>query len=348
MIIPFTAWGGTSSSSNMLRVLTGRIVALLVRRRALVPLAAVALVMLAPGMRGRLFGTRSETDQPRPSGGSPAAPAGAPASLVHLKPGCRFAGDMPPEGWTHLVIKSVPKLSTGDLDTVSAQAFETAGRVRPVIVADVRRSSAAPGSPFALARVGVGLCAPASEPGCDVVVSATSVNDTKGPWSAKQRLILAAMALETAEAKLVAATPTFAFLRTPVTFLIGGSHRKIDVCYVLLVDPGRGGLQTLVWVDRSEQGAESPPRIVARRFNAQVFDSPLDVKANKIFGDIPVTWSFAIRELPPGVDLTLPEHLSALLSSTTEAQSRAAEIERALTAFLEPGAPGAGLARGDR
>lgn len=53
------------------------------------------------------------------------------------------------------------------------------------------------------------------------------------------------------------------------------------------------------------------------------------MKAGRILGNIPVTWSFAIRELPPGDDLTLPPELSSLLSTSQETAGRSTEIEQA-------------------
>jgi hypothetical protein len=308
-------------------------------------LAALAILILGSGMRGSLFGHRDESDRPVATNGSPSLVPAFPARLVHLEPGSRMGIEGPAPGWTHLVLKSIPTLKTGDLDTVSEQAYETARRIRLVILADVCQDSAGSDAPFRLERVGVGLCAPGVEPGTDLVVSASSIERTRGPWTAKQRLILTAMSLETARAHLAVATPTFALLRTPVTFLISGAHRKIDVCYALVVEPRRGQLRTLVWVDASGADAPSSVQPVARLFTTPVFDSQLDVKASKILGQIPVAWSFAIRELPPGADVPLPPELSSLLDVESIDETRAAEIERAFSTLLEEKGPGARLTR---
>jgi hypothetical protein len=318
-------------------------VAHFLRRRTLVPLAALTILLLAPGMRGRLFGPWKTSGRRVPAVDVAPKVLAAPARLVHLKPGCRLGPDGPPAGWTHLVLKSIPTLKTGDLDTVSQQAFATATRIRPVIVANVRRESA--GSSFRLEQIGVGLCAPQADPETDIVVSASSVEGTEGSWTTKQRLILTAMAMETSRARLVAATPTFALLRTPVTFLLSGVHRNVDVCYALLVAPHTGELWTLVWVDASGTDATSSAQPVARLFTAPVFESPLDVSATKILGNIPVSWSFAIRELPPGADVPLPPQLTTLLDGESIDEARASEIEQAFSALLENQGPGAGLSR---
>jgi hypothetical protein len=316
---------------------------LLKRQRGFAVLAVMAILALAAGMRGRLY-RAPEVIARRDLGSWSRLPA-SPAYMVHLEPGGRLEGGNPPQGWSHLVIKSIPRLATGDLDTVSAQAFETAQRIRPLIVADVRRSSDDPGAPFRLARVGVGLCAPAKETDTDLVISASSVEGTRGSWTTKQRVILAAMALETSRARLAAATSTFALIHTPVTFLVSGEHRKLDVCYALLVDSRTGELRTIVWRDSPATGPHSP----ARDFPRRVFDSPLDVKASKLPGGIPVAWSFAVREFPPGSDLAFPPDLASLLKSSNDKPDRSAQIEEALIGLLQEATPNSSsLAHGSR
>ena len=198
-------------------------------------------------MKARVFRARETVaDVPIPA----ATPVVAsPAQLEQLPTGIQLEGQNPPVGWSHLVFKSIPKLTSGDLDTVSAQAFEIAQRIRPLMVAEVRRASDDPRAPFHLKRVGVGLCAPGKEEGSDVVISTMSIAGTRGEWTTKQRLILAALSYESAKAKMTAATSTFALVRTPVVFLAEGQHRKLDLCYALRVDPQTGELETIVWPD---------------------------------------------------------------------------------------------------
>jgi len=305
-----------------------RAIGLFKKRQTLVLLAALSTLMVAPGMRGRLFRAREWTDGV--AAGWPISAHLQSPGLVQLDPGSRLEGQSAPPGWSHLVIKSIPALTTGDLDTVSPQAFETARRIRPVIVADVRRSGVDTGSTFYLARVGVGLCAPGQDGNGDRVVSPSSLEGTRGSWTAKQRIILTAMSYEVSRIRLAAATPTFSLIRSPNTFLIGGSHRKLDVCYALLVDPRTGNLLTLVCCDDTQDQARGAVETPARLVSAPVFDCPLDVHASRVLGSIPVAWSFAIRELPPGTDLVVPIELASLLMDADEGSGDAAALEQAL------------------
>lgn len=243
-------------------------------------------------------------------------------------------GQSPPKGWTHVALKSIPVLTSGDLDTVSTQAFETARRIRPLIVADIQPVETERGSVFSLHRVGVGLCSPGKATDSDCVISATSVEGTAGSWSAKQRLILTAMAIEVSRTRLAAATSTFALLRSPSMFVVEGSHRKAESCYALLVDPSSGELRVIVWRDDLRSSTGMPAELPAHLLSSHVFDCPQDVHATKVLGT-PVAWSFAIRELPPGIDVTLPSHLVSSLQTEVEGSADSAALEQAFLELIE-------------
>jgi hypothetical protein len=298
------------------------------KRQTIILVIAVLSLMLTPGMMGRLFPSHELTDASPLE--MPAIPASLPVPhLVHLAPGARLANQSAPTGWSDLVIKSVPNLATGDLDTVSSQAFETARRIRPVIVADIRRAEPKSGYTFYLARVGVGLCAPDKEGDGDRTISASSVEGTRDSWTTKQRIILTAMALEVARTQLAAATPTFALLRSPNTFLIAGSHRKVQSYQALLVDPQSGRLRVTVWRDGPDlvpaEASESPARLLS----APIFDSPQDVHATRVLGT-PIAWSFAIRDLPPGIELSIPASVVAACKTQFLGSAESAAVEQAL------------------
>ena len=70
-----------------------------------------------------------------------------------------------------------------------------------------------------------------------------------------------------------------------------------------------------------------------------MFDLPQDVHATRILGSLPVSWSFAIRELPSGRDVTIPPELIPLLTSDSGDAGRSAEIEEALLRCLKEQKP---------
>src|SRR4051794_24783385 len=116
------------------------------------------------------------------SGSSRAADAFQPR-LFRLTPGTN-PGPRPPPGWSHLVIKSAPRLASGDLASLPASAAGTATLFHTVIAADVRRSD---DDRFVLARIGVGLAVPGRD-GRDVVITSERLDQLPVTLSTVDRL----------------------------------------------------------------------------------------------------------------------------------------------------------------
>ncbi len=306
---------------------------LIISRRLVALSAVVSALVLAPELWSRWLRARGESGARSAGWVAAAGVPLEPPQLVFVEPGTRFKAGSAPPGWSHLILETVPRLATGDLDTVSEQAHEVARKIRPVILADVKPSPNTRGPRFHLARVGVGLCATGQDADSRVIVSPTSIGGAAGPWTTKQRLILTAMSLESSRSRLPVSTPTFAALRTPVTFRVSGNHRKIDLCYAFLVDPSSGTLDTIIW---TEDGSEADPQ-VARRPSGNVFDSPMDVKASKLLGNIAVGWSFAVTELPPGSDVAVPRWLRDRLKAAEDEPASLPELERSFASLLNQG-----------
>jgi hypothetical protein len=246
--------------------------------------------------------------------------------LIRLPTSTRFTDSHPPEGWSHVVLKSTPILASGALDTLSQEAFETARRIRLVILADVERIPN--DGPFALGRVGVGLAAPVVGESGDVVVTATNVGDVSGEWSTKERIILAAGSRELGQATLAAATPGFALLCSPTTCVSGVEHATLDVLYAMLLDPATGRLR--VFACKPSTDGSAP---LIRELNSPaIVDGPLHVKA-RTFAGIPVSWSFAMIDIPEGDERSVPPELARLIAPDRLATADAGAIEGAFRAF---------------
>ena len=166
------------------------------------------------------------------------------AELVPIAPGT-LVGDQPPRTWTHLVIKSVPRLASGDLETLPRSAFRTATLIRTVILADVGRSADEP-SRFVLHRVGVGLCVPDPSKG-DVVVESGRLEESGVKLGMIEKIVLQSAEAELAQGRLVARGPAFALYHGPSVMEVEGVHHKVELYYAFLVDERSGALRVLVW-----------------------------------------------------------------------------------------------------
>ena len=174
-------------------------------------LLALALVVVPNGLRAGGEDYRAEPGR------------GRRAELVRIAPGT-LVGDQPPRMWSHLVIKSLPRLASGDLGTLPRSAFRTAALIRTVILADVGRSADDP-SRFALRRVGVGLCVPDLSKG-DVVVESGRLEESGVKLGMMEKVVLQSAEAELALGRLIARGPAFALYHGPAVLRGGGSSSQ--------------------------------------------------------------------------------------------------------------------------
>ena len=252
------------------------------------------------------------------------------AELVPIAPGT-LVGDQPPRTWSHLVIKCLPRLASGDLEALPGSAFRTATLIHTVILADVGRSADDP-SRFALRRVGVGLCIPDPQRG-DIVVDSGRLEELGVKLGMIEKFVLQSAEAELAQGRLIARGPAFAMYHGPSVLLVKGVHHAIELFYAFLLDEQNGALRVLVWL---EEGRKVGPEVLARLVELRpnlVFDCPLNVKAERLLGTVPVSWSFAMESLPPGQPRPMtPDLLHYLVG---DAQRRDLErIEQALRRAL--------------
>lgn len=301
-------------------------------RKGWVGLTALLLAAFAwptPALVRSLFGTASlKRSTAVVSASADAIARAEPARLVHLPAGERFDDQNPPVGWSDLVLKSTPYLASGDLDTLSKAAFETARRIRLTIVANVARSSR--GGDHRLDRVGVGLSTPAEGSG-DVIVTPGDVGGSRDSWSVADRIILAAGAFELSRGDLIAATPTCAVVRLPTTALVAGAHEKVRLIYAFLVDPASGALRTFHWWEIDDR----PARTFTEFAHPDALESPLDVQAKRLAG-ITVAWSFAMIHAPEGTDRDVPPNLARLIAADAIDSADPRALEAALIDAARP------------
>ena len=233
--------------------------------------------------------------------------------LVYLRPGLRIAKKAP-QGWTHLVMKSIPRLSSGELGSLPAGSAKTATLFRSVLLANVKPVDFAE-KDFELTQLGIGICIPdPQDEEQDIVVTAETL-DALGlrHLTTVQRMVLDAAEDEMSEGRIIARTATFALFRSPVTVLDpggAGKHSKANIHYAFCANRTTGRLDVIVWTTKPGTVAQHIPAMVKLKPSA-VFQCELDVRARRILGTVPYSWSFAMRDLPPGGKLRVPPAMGA-------------------------------------
>jgi hypothetical protein len=250
--------------------------------------------------------------------------------LVLLSPGTRVEKH-PPRGWTDLVIKSMPRIESGDVDSLPSFAESTATLFRSVIFADVRPDPKSERG-FRLARVGLGLCVPAD--GAEVIVSPDTASTPPVSLGFVERQVLEKASAEMVKARLVCRTPTLAVLAAPTELKSGEGHRSVYLFYAILIGSGSERIKTYLWAVAAEPEKRSAPQALTLLPRGLVYPCGLDVSAERLLGTIPVGWAFAMCSLPPGKSVAAPEGLKTWLIDPRRMAARPKEFEASVRASL--------------
>lgn len=254
---------------------------------------------------------------------------------VGLEPGL-VVGGRAVAGWEHVVVRSVPRLASGEIDSLPVSrtvADRIAGLFRTAILVDVARTRRG----FVLRRIGVGMTY--RHEGRDVVVTTDGLDRLGIPLGPVPRLVLAGAERELERAHLVARTRTFALYTTPGVIKLDGRHVKIWLRYAVLVEPADGSLRTCVWWVDDEKSAREAVREWVLMPRALLRDCALDVLAKRVMGRVPVAWSFAMLCLPDGRTLRVPETLRDAAAGDLPGPDDADAFERGLRAALPDDPP---------
>jgi hypothetical protein len=263
-------------------------------------------------------------------GGEPVKAGTGLPGLVLIAPGTHV-GDAAPRGWSHLVVKSVPKLESGDLDTLPSFAATTATLFRTVILADVRPSNGG-AARYALSRVGLGLAVPAG--GQDTVVTHENASSAELSLGFVERKVFDRAEAELKKARLVARRERFAVLAAPSELLVDGRHEGVYLFYALTVDPDDGRLSVFLWAYTNDPARKPRVSPLSLLTTPLVYRCGLDVQAERLLGALPVNWSFAMRSVPPGKPLAAADGLRRWLTDPKRIAAAPEAFEALLRADL--------------
>lgn len=249
-----------------------------------------------------------------------------------IRPGTRIQNG-PPSTWTHLVVKAQSRLVSGDLNTLPEWGAEMASRIRTVILADVGSSPKIPNQ-FTLRKVGIGLCMPGRDGG-DIVVTADRAAELGFELGTLEAVVLESAETELRRGRMIVSTPTFGIYRSPTTMLRDGEHRAVEIFYGFLVDAESGGLRVVVWLKEPKTTLRRSIGTIVELHSNLVYECPINVRARRLLGTIPISWSFAMQDLLPGRSRTVSADLAETMEAVASGKSEPAVLERALTTILD-------------
>jgi hypothetical protein len=246
----------------------------------------------------------------------------------------------PPVGWSHLVIKSLPRVKPSEVSRLPARIVPRDVLVRRVtwmftaFVADVVVERQGAHARYRLRAVGLGLGANLN--GRDTVLTSAWAKQTGTKLDWIQELTIETAYGVQQQARVVVHGPSFALVDTPVTFRCGSNNRSVRFRYALLVDAITGRLDVLCWRSGAEGGACAD---LARA----VLLNPDTIDEAELLADlsgfdwkgVPGELAFGVDDLPPHrLEVVLPPEVSALAGRTRFTPDEARALENGLRRLL--------------
>jgi hypothetical protein len=247
----------------------------------------------------------------------------------------------PPAGWSHLVIKSLPRVKGSEVPKLPKNPLvsrdETARRVGwmfTVFTADVVEERHGAHKRHRLRAIGLGLGANVN--GRDTVLTVDWARETGTKIDEIQKLTLTTGYNVQKQSRVVLHGPSFALVDTPVTFRCGTTNRAVRFRYALLVDAPTGRLDVLCWRIGAE-GGECADLGRAVLMNPDTIDEAElipDLSGFDVIG-IPGELAFGVDDLPPyRLEVALPSELATLAGKTRYAPEEAHALEAGLRKLL--------------
>ncbi|MFO0822808.1 MAG: hypothetical protein U0792_06770 [Gemmataceae bacterium] len=252
-------------------------------------------------------------------------------------PSGTVVGTSPPDGWSHLIIKSLPRVRPGEEAKIPRIARSQTVRMTrwmfTAFVADVRPETRGNETRHHLRALARGLGT--SVNGRDVVITPEGAKaaGVELDWITRQ-IITKGYEVQR-RAVIVIQGPTFALMDTPVWFRCGAQNKLIRYRYALLVDDHTGQLDVLLWgLDAAGVCPGASSAVLLKPNNIDEAELVPDPKGFDIVG-IASDSTFGVDSLPRlSTPLPLPHELRELSTKTKFTPEEAHDLERGLREHL--------------
>lgn len=296
--------------------------------RYLVPLAVAAAVATSGCQPSSVQQTADPSAAAQQATGRGAA---EPAAIDSIKPGIKIDPAKLPER-THLVFRSLPKISSGAVDKVGKSIRKAIETYTTLVLVETEPVPGSPGT-FRRAAHRVGIGKPGDDG--DLVLTTASAGERGVSLGLFERKILSEREKELATVKSPGASSTMAMFDFTMTYLRDGKRVPITVRYMALVDPASGNVETAYWVlDAAADGRKffgDSLRVLPRN---HVMNWEMDVDGADITFGAPSSEAFASTKLPDGTDRPAPAELKAAATAKAYDAEAGAKLEKLVRAAV--------------
>jgi len=245
----------------------------------------------------------------------------------------------PPAGWSHLVIKAMPRVKPSEKSRVPTRlgrdyVIQKVSWMFTAFTADVVPEQQGSHTRYRLRAIGLGLGANVN--GRDTVLTTETAEQFGERMDPVKKQTLDTGYGIQQQSRVVVHGPSFALIDTPVTFRCGERNRMVRFRYALLVDAPTGRLDVLCWRIGAEGGecADLSRAVLLPPNTIDEAELLVDVSAFNDLG-IPNELAFGVDDLPPHrLEVALPPGLSPLAGKTKFTPDEARTLEEGLRKLL--------------
>ena len=175
---------------------------------------------------------------------------------IPIVPHGTIVGDRPPEGWSHLVMKSKPCCNRGDVDKVARRDTDLASLFSHVFLAHVVQGSDDPRL-WSIRHIAIGIATPID--GKDVVVAPGQSKALGAKLNILERVLLKEIDARLRRITIRVVSPQFAIVDINSAMRFEEKNQQMLLRYALVVEPDSGQLHTFVWLLRITRACLSCP-----------------------------------------------------------------------------------------
>jgi hypothetical protein len=259
------------------------------------------------------------------------------APRVPLIPPGTIVDRTAPEGWTHLIIKSLARMESGDIDQVPETVRELSGKFFVAILARVVADAGSTGSHgYRLDEVAVNLGTRIKSK--DTIITPETQAKLGANLGFLERIALDRGGERLKNVRVVARTPTMAVIDGPAMMVREHKHRPVIIRYAILVNPTTGRLDPLLWAiaqdDRgSYQGMFGLCEVLPPNKYA---DRGMHVDASEFAFGLITENAVALLQIHSGqTQITFTEDVKRLAGLPRYSSQSAAELEGRLRSLVE-------------
>lgn len=236
-----------------------------------------------------------------------------------------------PAPYTHLIVKSYPRLGAGDLHAVNEMTKQLASFLHTSLVARTGTYTVGGETRYRLEEVATGFGTNIRGRG-DTVISPDTERKLGANLSFFQRLVLSKCYEEQQKSRYIVRSDTLAVVDTPLIILRNDQHRRAILRYALLLSERSGRLDTLMWmIDLDAQGRYATPAGEVHWLAPNTLvDCVMHVDADEFTLGVPSDIAFACLKTPQGKHAaSMPDSLTPLaaLPQFTPEQAKALEVQ---------------------